>query len=438
MANTVYKAAYLPVVLGDAGAWGGELNTQTFPIFDSALGGYAAVSVSNANISLSAGQDQQAILRVTGTLGANVQITSACQGFKIVENLTTGAYTLTITNGVGTPLTLPQGVGSFVIFDVTNGARLGTPVYTAVTNLSVPGDLSVTGNSAFGGYTTFADIATPSAPSAGLLQLYATSGGTLALQTPTGQVSAVGLSTASAQGLTVTYTSTTASITVASALLTSSSGFYSLYSGGTLAVNTNTTGAGGLDTGARASSTWYYFYIISNGTTVAGLASTSATSPTLPAGYNFFIRVSANITDGSSNFYIVKQKGRDAQYVVGSSGNTTAFPQAASGVAGSPIYGTWVAVNLTSILPSTATRVRGSLYVGGGGGGHALIAPNNNFGGYSSTTKQPPVVINTNGYLSASFDLTLENALSTGLYWASDTSYAVLSIIGWSDSVMAC
>lgn len=123
MTNTVYKGAYLPVVSGDSGVWGGYLNTTTFPVFDDNIGGYAAKSLSNVNVSLSATESQMAILRLTGTLSGNVQVTTSCQGFTFVENLTTGAYTVTITNGAGTPLTLSQGVGTIVIFDATNGAR---------------------------------------------------------------------------------------------------------------------------------------------------------------------------------------------------------------------------------------------------------------------------------------------------------------------------
>lgn len=40
-----------------------------------------------------------------------------------------------------------------------------------------------------------------------------------------------------------------------------------------------------LDVGARAANTWYYLWLIYNGTTVAGLLSLSATAPTLPTGY---------------------------------------------------------------------------------------------------------------------------------------------------------
>ena len=57
-----------------------------------------------------------------------------------------------------------------------------------------------------------------------------------------------------------------------------------------------------LDTGTIAASTWYHLFLIAkaDGTT-GGLASTSATSPTLPTGYSYFRRVGSVLTDGSSH-----------------------------------------------------------------------------------------------------------------------------------------
>jgi microcystin-dependent protein len=127
MATTVYKGAYLPTVAGDSGVWGAKLNSSltnsTFPVFDAALGGITAKSLTNANVTLSAAESGTAILRLIGTLSANINIVTSCQGFTFVENATTGAYSITIANGVGTPLPVPQGMCSVVIFDATNGPR---------------------------------------------------------------------------------------------------------------------------------------------------------------------------------------------------------------------------------------------------------------------------------------------------------------------------
>jgi hypothetical protein len=132
LANTVFKGAYLPTDGGDSGTWGAKLNSSlsnsTFPTFDNALGGISTVSLSGTTpVTLTSAQSGTAILRLIGTISTNINVVTLCQGFTFVENLTSGAFTVTIDNGVGTPVTLPQGGGSIVIFDATNGPRLAIP-----------------------------------------------------------------------------------------------------------------------------------------------------------------------------------------------------------------------------------------------------------------------------------------------------------------------
>ena len=130
MSNTVYKGWYIPTVAAEAGIWGGEINTDLAAI-DASVGGFSTVSVTNVNVTLSSTQAGSALLRVTGTLSGNVQLTTSTQGFQFIENLTSGAFSLTITNGYGTPYTLPQGVCTPLIFDNTNGARSGVGLTSA-------------------------------------------------------------------------------------------------------------------------------------------------------------------------------------------------------------------------------------------------------------------------------------------------------------------
>lgn len=123
MATTTFKGAYLPTVAGDVGTWGTLLNTTTFPIFDSNLGGIVTKSLAAADVTLSAAESQNAIVRLTGVLPADRLVTTAAQGFTFVENATSGAFTVTFTNGVGTPVIIPQGERRVVILDATNGPR---------------------------------------------------------------------------------------------------------------------------------------------------------------------------------------------------------------------------------------------------------------------------------------------------------------------------
>lgn len=71
------------------------------------------------------------------------------------------------------------------------------------------------------------------------------------------------------------------------------------------------TGAGGLDTGSKANSTWYHVWLIKNPTTgtVDSLFSTSASAPTMPTGYTLKRRIGAVRTDGSGNLVAFTQDG---------------------------------------------------------------------------------------------------------------------------------
>ena len=124
------------------------------------------------------------------------------------------------------------------------------------------------------------------------------------------------------------------------------------------------TGAGGLDTGSLAASTWYYFYIIYNPTTgdVSTLASLSASAPTLPTGYTHYRRMGAFRTDATANKYPLRMNWSSGNveyrpYNTGS--NLTDWPQIQTGalgtVGGTP---TFSAVSVTSFFPPTASRIR--------------------------------------------------------------------------------
>lgn len=123
MATTTYKGYELQVTGSNSGTWGDTLNTDVFQRIDSNLGEIVTKSLASADVTLSAAESRAAIIRLTGTLTTNRTLTTSCQGFHFIENATTGAYTVTVTNGVsGT--TVPQGRKVPVIMDSTNGARI--------------------------------------------------------------------------------------------------------------------------------------------------------------------------------------------------------------------------------------------------------------------------------------------------------------------------
>lgn len=75
-------------------------------------------------------------------------------------------------------------------------------------------------------------------------------------------------------------------------------------------IDCTTTGANGLDAGSLANTTWYHVFAIAKADgTVAALASTSVSSPTLPSGYTYQRRIGSFKTDGSAHIIAFSQVG---------------------------------------------------------------------------------------------------------------------------------
>jgi hypothetical protein len=72
-------------------------------------------------------------------------------------------------------------------------------------------------------------------------------------------------------------------------------------------INAATVGANGIDSASLVASTWYYIFVIHNGTTTAGLLSLSRTAPALPSGYTFKAWVGAVWVRSTSVFRKFKQ-----------------------------------------------------------------------------------------------------------------------------------
>lgn len=202
-----------------------------------------------------------------------------------------------------------------------------------------------------------------------------------------------------------------------------------------LTINAATTGANGLDAGSLANNTWYYIYIISNGTTTAGLMSTSATAPTMPTGYVYKYKVGARRTAGAATFTRVKQVGNRAQYVVVAASTTPNLPIMANGSSGSIAVPTWTSVSTSNYVPTTAVRILGATE--STSSTSTMVAPNNSYGN-STSGSNPPYAVSS--YAAAcnncdvSFDMVLE---STNIFWASNGAGNLLKAYGWIDAVNA-
>lgn len=142
---------------------------------------------------------------------------------------------------------------------------------------------------------------------------------------------------------------------------------YYRVTGVNVAALTTTNGAGGLDTGAVAASTWYYVYVISNGPTataptVQALISLGQPSPAvLPTGYTFYALVGAVYTNGTGQLTLFRAFNRrvytpEVMIFTGQALTTAWAAQTTNPSAG------------VSGLPMIAKRVFGTVGVTGPGG----------------------------------------------------------------------
>lgn len=108
----------------NAGTWGSVLNSSVIDFVDSNMGARFDLVLAASPVVLSAAEGRNLIIYLSGTLGAAVQITNPNVGFYLIENLTSGAFDVTLTNGVGSPITIPQNYRAVIGADTTNGVRI--------------------------------------------------------------------------------------------------------------------------------------------------------------------------------------------------------------------------------------------------------------------------------------------------------------------------
>ncbi|MCD5977211.1 phage tail-collar fiber domain-containing protein [Pseudomonas quasicaspiana] len=203
-----------------------------------------------------------------------------------------------------------------------------------------------------------------------------------------------------------------------------------------IAIDASKVGAGGLDTGSLAVSTWYSVWVAWGGAGVTGLLSLSQTVPVLPAGYTLCARVGWVPTDATTaNKYPLAMLQVDdvAQYQPKPTSNTLAWPamSAGSSIGNVMATGGLVAVSTARVIPPTATEVILNLTATGVNGTSALLCPSNNFGQDGSSTL-PPLGYDIGTYgEQPPFRMLLEER---NVYIGSNASY-LLSCIGWRDSL---
>jgi hypothetical protein len=123
----------LQVTGSNSGTWGTDLNSNLISPLDTILGGTQSVVMSSANVPLSIAQWQNKAFKITGTLTANVQLilplspnaiggTPGVGGEFIVDNQTTGAFTITVVTAAtgSTGVVAPQGGRRLFYSDTVN------------------------------------------------------------------------------------------------------------------------------------------------------------------------------------------------------------------------------------------------------------------------------------------------------------------------------
>lgn len=448
--------------------------------------GVTAVTMTSANVTLTALQYGKPVIVISGLLTSNLNlIFPALAGEWTVINNTTGPYTITCKTASGT------GV-------VVNSAQLivgdGTNIYSAVNDaISLLGEnVASAGGTADALTATFAPA--PRVWSSGV-PFFVRAASANATTTPTitfnsgvltaktivkgaNGALAVGDIAGAGHWLLFQYDATldkvvllnpATGVTNTAAAAAIQGGFknLALSAGGVAAsvavsydelilgdgagayvternisgtITTTATGAGGLDTGAIAASTWYSVWRIgkTDGTR-AFLFSLSATAPTMPAGYTLKARIGWFRTDGTANKYPLpfKQYGRRVQYAVTAGSNLTALPTIISGTQGSVSTPTWVAGAVGNFVPSTASVIR-MLWNGDNNTGSSMMAPNNAYGGQGagSSGNRPWTSVNgAQDTYGGMYSLVVEMLLeSSNIYYAASGASNKVQCIGWEDN----
>jgi len=139
----------LPLVGGDSGAWGGLLNNGVMSQLDLILGATQPITVTVADVTLTTTQWNNCAIKLTGALTGNRQlilpfnvnsVTVAVGGLFVVDNQTTGNFTVTvITAAAGsTGVVALQGKRTLLYSDTLNVNYADDAVATSASTLTTP------------------------------------------------------------------------------------------------------------------------------------------------------------------------------------------------------------------------------------------------------------------------------------------------------------
>lgn len=118
--TTTNRSLYVPTRGSNVGTWDTPINAN-FTAIDTLFGGVTSIAVSSSNVTLSTSQCQNAVIRLTGTLSANIDVIfPTVAAIYTVENLTTGGYYVRCKMASGNAIGIPQGIPTQVFTDGTD------------------------------------------------------------------------------------------------------------------------------------------------------------------------------------------------------------------------------------------------------------------------------------------------------------------------------
>jgi hypothetical protein len=283
---------------------GQALNRVNATEIDNELNAIAAASVAS-DAAIVAGDALKANLAggntFTGTQAMGALTVTTING----HTLTAGSSTFTGT--AGQTYTFPTTSATLARIDAAN-TFTGTQTFGVVSATSITG-LSTPLSVAQGG----TGLAAP-----GTAGNVLTSNGTAWESTAPSDSGIRDISRNLVVNNTVANPNFQIDITADELMLNNGSGGVYLASAVSETVDITASGASGLDTGAEANSTWYYLWIIYNGTTVNALLSTSSTAPTMPtipSAYTYKALVGAVYNNSSGHFISLYQLGNKVRIV---------------------------------------------------------------------------------------------------------------------------
>jgi hypothetical protein len=116
----------LPVTGELTGTWGDTVNDGLTDLVDASVAGTAAVTMSDANYTLTVAngasdESRQMFVTLTGTLGASRDvICPTASKLYFVTNSTTGGFSIVFKTSAGTGITVPNGFRAILYCDGTN------------------------------------------------------------------------------------------------------------------------------------------------------------------------------------------------------------------------------------------------------------------------------------------------------------------------------